>query len=69
MDGGMDKRMDGWTETCMPKSPMLKQVQQKYRWGKVNNVKKVTKINLKNYIQTTFTSTDPGENMCKVSKR
>ena len=32
-------------------------------------VEKVTKINLKTISKTTCTSADPGENMCKVSKR
>ena len=32
-------------------------------------VEKVTKINYKNHIQTTCTSAELGENMCKASKR
>ena len=30
VDGQTNERTDGWTETCMPKSPMLKQVRQKW---------------------------------------
>ena len=29
-DGWIDGRTNKWTETCMPKSPMLKQVPQKH---------------------------------------
>ena len=31
VDGRTDERTDGQTETCTPKSPMLKQVRQTYR--------------------------------------
>ena len=39
VDGWTNRRTNEWTETCMPKSPMLKQVRQKWtQWNLQNDM-------------------------------